>query len=248
MHSNQKLFFMLLSFLIIVLFINSPDRTPVLMLIIGVISNIIYKMRGNIYKNLLKISPLILLFIIVGRYFAIPILKNSQMRGSYFLRLLELFDLFNAQTFLIRYSSSIGSQSKWGEAISNIMNNIIFGAGTGSGTFNRISSSSDNKSIFVATHSDYLSVLLETGIIGFIIFSGILFIAIKSLLSFRNEINENKLIANGIFISLISVMACSVVNVPFFIGESRIIWLFLGLIPLMQNQSNFIIPRKNILF
>ncbi len=88
----------------------------------------------------------------------IPILKNTQMRGSYFLRLLEIFDLFNAETFLIRFQSSSGNESRWGEAISNIINNIIIGAGTGTGTFNRISSSSDNNFIFVATHSDYLSV------------------------------------------------------------------------------------------
>ncbi len=240
MNPKNKFLFNIFAFLLLILFINTPDRTPVLMLIIGLVSIFVFLQKDSTIKSFVKLSPLLFFFILIGRFFALPILNSANMRGSYFLRLLELFDIFNAQTFLIRYSSTADTQSKWSEAISNILNNIIFGSGTGSGTFNRISSSSDNLSIFVATHSDYLSVALETGILGLIIFVSILFLIIKTLLKMKKISSDDKLVACGIFASLLSLMACAIVNVPFFIGESRIIWLFIGIIPLFGKKVNFI--------
>ena len=100
MSLNQKLFFILLFFMIFILFVKTPDRTPIFMILIGFISNLVYGFRGSIIENIVKISPLVIIFFFVGRYFALPVLRINEMRGSYYLRLLEIFDLVSLKSRL----------------------------------------------------------------------------------------------------------------------------------------------------
>ena len=210
------------------------------MLFIGYFVYWLYVSKRTIGKNILFISPFIIAFIYLGRKLSLPLLLNQKISSqNYIYRLLELFDLFNAQTMIIRYGGTAIEDGRWVIAIKAAFDSFLFGRGAGVGTFTRATTGNESISGFIATHSDFLTVFIETGIIGLIIFISMLSIAIKSLLVLKNLNNEKKIIAAGIFSSLFAIIACGIVNLPFFIGESRIIWMFLGLIP--------VLPKYNIL-
>ena len=227
---NKKLF-ILYSFLFLLLFFLSPDRTPILMTLIGIFT--IY-ILGNGKRWPIRLLAGVLLFVpilSILRTILLPYLATLSS-GQYLYRLIELLDLFNAGTWVTR--SSAGGD--WSRAIMHIKEFLLFGAGAGTGTFNRLGGSMN---LYVMTHNEFLTVLLETGIVGFFVFIVLIFYLLFVL--YKLIVMKNgffKQISLGIIASFISLLASSMVNIALLSGESsRMAWLFVGFIPILLNRQ-----------
>lgn len=227
---NKKLF-ILYSFLFLLLFFFSPDRTPIFMTLIGIFT--IYILSSGkrwpirLLANVLLFVPILL----VLRTVFLPYLAKLNS-GQYLYRLIELLDMFNAGTWVTR--SSAGGD--WSKAIMHIKEFLPFGAGAGTGTFNRLGGSMN---LYVMTHNEFLTVLLETGIVGFFVFIILIFYLLFVL--YKLNVMRNgffKPISLGITASFISLLASSMVNIALLSGESsRMAWLFVGFIPILLNRQ-----------
>jgi len=152
--------------------------------------------------------------------------------GQSLYRLIELLDLFNAATWVTR--SARGGD--WSRALTNISEFLFFGTGAGTGTFNRLGTSMN---LYVMTHNEFLTILLETGIIGFFVFVVLIFYILFVL--HRLNIAKDrclKFISLGIIASFVPLLANSMVNIALLSGESsRLAWLFVGFVPILLNRQ-----------
>lgn len=231
--TNLVLFriFFILYFL---LFIVVPERTPILMTIIGISAVFLLKNKGN-YINIIIFILLSLFLIVLLRYFAKPLLLT--INSLYLIRLIEVLYITQAETWVTR----VGEGGNWGMAYKGIEDNFFFGSGAGTGTFSRAGGELDT---FVATHNEYLSILLETGILGFTVFIALIIIVVRELIVQTKANNQSiyDKIRIGIFASLLALMATAFVNFSLTLGEpSRLLWLFIGFIPIL-----FAVPTSKI--
>lgn len=114
----------------------------------------------------------------------------------------------------------------WKAAIGMFFDNPLFGVGWGKFTENVRNYGLDKKLI---AHNTMLSVLAETGIIGFYFFSAILIITFRQLIEIRQKISPSdnlNLMAQGVLLSLI----CFVFNTSFSVKDHEpIYWTILYL-------------------
>jgi len=174
-------------------------------------------------------------FLVIGafigvRILVLPILKVAGV-NLYLLRLFELFDILNAETFVTR----AGEGGNWGIALSQIFQRPIFGYGTGTGTFTRMVSE-----FTYTTHNDFLTIALELGLFGLLFFLFMIFKIYGSIKRVSDFNDYRKLIVAGIGSALAAQLACSMFNIALLSGESsRLIWFLIGILPvLLNNQLN----------
>jgi O-antigen ligase len=238
---NKKLF-KIYSILILLLFMYAPERTPVFMLFIGIVTIYILSAGSKWVIRAVSFSLMFVPILVALRKIFIPIIGHFYS-NQYLYRAIELLDLLNAETWKTR----AGEGGNWIEALIRIKVHPILGYGAGAGTFNRLASSLEN---FYATHSEYLTIILETGIIGFVFFCILVFYLFYTLLTpFRDESKFQKSIRLGVVGTVVSIMACSVVGFGLFQGESGLLtWLFIGFVPVFLNKRNSAISYENLYY
>jgi hypothetical protein len=230
MTQKQRILMYLFCFLTFLLFAKAPERTPIAMFGIGLIS--MYFIISNATK---PFKVFIFSYAIIGlfislRVLVLPVLQNGGV-GIGLYRVFELFDILNAGTFVTRF----GEGGNWDIALSQIFQSPIIGYGTGTGTFTRISSD-----FTYSTHNDFLTIALELGFIGLFFFFFMIY-KIYSKLNIVSHANDyRKCIAGGIGAALAAQLACSMFNIALLSGESsRLIWFLLGILPvLVSGQLN----------
>jgi len=237
MNQRQRLLTYIFCILVFLLFIKAPERTPIAMFGIGLIS--MYFIISNAtqpFKVFIFSSAIIGLFISL-RLLVLPVLQNAGV-GIGLYRVFELFDILNAATFVTRF----GEGGNWDIALSQIFQSPIIGYGTGTGTFTRISSD-----FTYSTHNDFLTIALELGLIGLFFFFFMIY-KIYSKLNIVSHANDyRKFIAGGIGAALAAQLACSMFNIALLSGESsRLIWFLIGILPaLVSGQLNIDVRRAN---
>jgi hypothetical protein len=223
---RQRMMFHIFILLCVLLFIKSPERTPIGMFGIGLIT--MYYIISNATR---PFKVFIFSFTVIGvfmglRMLVLPILKSAGV-GLYLFRVFELFDILNAETFVTR----AGEGGNWGTAITQIMQRPFFGYGTGTGTFTRMTSE-----YFYPTHNDFLTIAMELGLFGFFFFIFLIF-KIYEKIRFVSKLNDcQKNIAGGIGAALAAQLACSMFNISLLSGESsRLVWFLVGILPVLIN-------------
>jgi len=231
----QRVMTSLFIFLNLMLFLKSPERTAIAMIGIGlVVMYFIVSNSSKPFKVFIFFSCIVLAFLGI-RSLVLPILKSVGI-NLYWYRVFELFDLFNAETFVTR----AGESGNWSAALERIMHRPILGYGTGTGTFTRLGSIAGVNNY--STHNEFLSIALELGIMGLLVFIYMIF-KIYGKIVLLSKLNDHyKFIAAGIGAALMAQLACSMFNIALLSGESsRLVWLMVGILPaLLNNRINFI--------
>ena len=226
MNQRQRLLTYIFWILTSLLFFEAPERTPIAMFGIGLIS--MYFIISNAtkpFKVFIFSSAFIGVYIGV-RMLVLPILQKAGI-GIGLYRVFELFDILNAGTFVTR----AGEGGNWGIALAQIMQRPIFGYGTGTGTFTRMSNE-----FSYSTHNDFLTIALELGFIGFFFFFYMIYKIYGKLNTVSRANDYRKCIAGGIGAAFSAQLACSMFNIALLSGESgRLIWFLIGILPVLLN-------------
>lgn len=145
--------------------------------------------------------------------------------------------------FSLSYGSNRERLLRWATAFAMFLKNPIFGAGYGSFAFSFINNPEilGAKSVYgMGAHSEYLQVLAETGIIGFIGWMGIIGYFFWHGFRLLREIDKDKMLWRSLIIGIMSaefallthffvnnLVQSYIVGVPF--------WLLIGLLPAIGN-------------
>lgn len=87
----------------------------------------------------------------------------------------------------------------------------------------------------LVAHNTYVAILAETGLIGFILFSGLLISVVHSLLKSRKKLDEEwKPIANVWLIVMIILLIGGITKTD---QAEKILWLTMGVITFVANQT-----------
>lgn len=145
--------------------------------------------------------------------------------------------------FSLSYGSNRERLLRWATAISMFMDHPIIGAGYGSFAFSFINNPEilGAKSRFgMGAHSEYLQVLAETGIIGFIGWMGIILFFFRHGFRLLRKIDKKMMLWRSLIIGIMSaefallvhfvvnnLVQSYIVGVPF--------WLLIGLLPAIGN-------------
>jgi O-antigen ligase len=162
-----KLLFVFLLFIILSSFIISPMRRGFLSLLIVLLVTVYYNFNG-------KMLPYIFI-LLIGSFFL-----NNQFSTEYFS-----YRLRSMQYAMQNFDTSwTGRETLWPIALEQVKERLFTGYGYGSNEKVISISSYQLHSKFienVRVHNTYLKILLETGIIGLIIYIGFVIILIKLL-------------------------------------------------------------------
>ena len=194
-------------------------RTPIAMLVIGVLSAILMRER---LSSFLKRGIVVILVVIAGSYvfnIASPILKATG--NVTLIRFAELSNPFQANTF-------VGRRDKiWPIALQTIRVNPM---GTGVGTGRRTRAATSLGSQYILPHNDFLLRFVEGGIIGGLVFIFILFYIARGSISNIHKATDDftRDLNRGLVGTLICFAACGMVNIPFDVESGLAFWLLVS--------------------
>ncbi len=145
--------------------------------------------------------------------------------------------------FSMSYGSNRERLLRWATAVSMFLKHPILGAGYGSFAFSFVNNPEilGAKSRFgMGAHSEYLQVLAETGIIGFIGWMGIIVTFFLHGFGLLRKIDKKKMIWRSLIIGIMSAEFALLIH--FFVNnlvQSYIVgvpfWLLMGLLPAIGN-------------
>jgi O-antigen ligase len=211
----KLLYYFILSMYMIFM-VMFPERTQIAMFFIGIfVVKFIFSHQRSRYI-LFAGGGIIALIITVNIIF--PNISNS-VDNYRIRRVVELLNILNAETFLSRSSES----GPWINAFNMIMDRPIIGYGSGTGTQNRA------EGLYIGAHNDYLSIWIELGLIGFMIFLLLIYMIFKkSVQESKSDIYFKCLYAGAAGL-LAPVLINGIFNIVIISGAtSRIVWFGVG--------------------
>ena len=237
-----------LSIFVIISVISSRASLVALGFITSLFIFIIYFRRKLFHKFFFRIILFALIPLILNISINVLIYKSlGQQTGKSLIDRVESLNLGDTSSSQrLRYYS---------HAIDTFLENPIFGIGIGGWeleSIKRDSKNIENYTVPYHVHNDYLEILAETGLLGFIIYFGIFFVISYRLLLFLFK-NKNKpdhdLLIISILLCLIIFFIDSFFNFPFartLIMNQVFILVSLALVAL--NSSSFEVknPFKNV--
>ena len=227
-HFDKKWNMLRFSFVLgfITLQITSLVRTPILMLVIGFLSSIIFIRNLSQFKRRTLIvvqRTLLVVLVFIMLYYAFysitPLLKATGDMGA--TRLAELSNPTKAQTFQWR------AKNQWTYALKLSKKNLM-GMGVGSGRLTRVVLKNPDLSYF-GPHNEYLLTLFETGFIGLLLYILLQIRLVKFLINISRQYDDflNRF-ASGLIGTFISFVLCSIVNIPFEGQGGLAFWFLVG--------------------
>jgi hypothetical protein len=192
----------------------------------GIIMLIFYNKNNiNIHKKVIKVIALLLLLL------AIFILINPELQRVLYERFRTILNFNN--------ESSYGRLSNWTQALNKLFANF-FGFGLGVGGINLINHPEISQDIGLEVIDGfYVKAIVETGVIGILLFSAHLILMLNSLLKLsKNGIKEYKkyyIVTLAIFVGALFQSFGS--NVFDFVAIAPLIWIFVGVTFNLSNKK-----------
>ena len=217
-NTAKKAILLLFLALIVVSCAYTKSRGGNLGMMIAVVSSI-YLSRSFIKSRPVKIGIIATVFALFGIYAVALILSRP-----------DAFGYFGGGG----ESSSGDRLMAWKAAIRMFLDHPLFGVGWNNFIENAFNYGMDKKLI---AHNTMLSVLAESGIVGFIFYIGILWTSIKPLLKIKkaypkSKIDNLNIMNNGIMISFL----CFLVDSTFSVKESEpAFWFLITLAAILSN-------------
>lgn len=129
---------------------------------------------------------------------------------------------FSENAYKYGLSAAIRLDALWPRAIAGFMKNPLLGAGYSTLTKEGIAQFTEAES----TDNDYLRALGETGLLGFLAFFGIIFIALKATIkSFKKEKNNLLIILKASFIAFTAGLLINALYIDVF-EASKVAFMF----------------------
>ena len=211
----------------------SLERTPIVMIAIGLIGAWFVRSGNRTRKRIIVIGLSVFLLMSVGLSAFQKELEDSGI--SKLERISELADPTSASSIQDRV------ERKWTPAMKHIAANPL-GNGIGSGSGTIVSGATiQGDASFVEPHNEFLQKTLETGWPG-----GILYVSLMILLLLefkrraerRPETVEGKLSAAGFGI-LVAFLLCGMINLPFSGASGNFFWFTAGgILSMSSNNRN----------
>ena len=217
-----------LSFVVLLTF--GRERTPIAMLLIGIVlSNLEFNSAKKFLKRLI-VSGVIIGSIAISLHF----LKQPLIRtGKYeYYRLAELGTPLEARTMKSRRII------QWEKALDTIGSHVLFGTGLGTGT--ETTQTMRESALIVTPHNWYLKVALETGLIGFILFIVLLFrmfiLFIQHLRRMGDQLYHG--LVKGMLAATAAILVMGFANIPLEYHLGIFFWFLVGLVSFLSTLAN----------
>jgi len=183
-------------------------------LVLCIITNLLTFSRGGLV-SLLLIVILYMLFINFAKKIPILIVSGLSLTLISFVISFTKFDFNKVIYSRIEDISTDGGSGRfdlWEQAINYFMSNPLFGIGAF--TFSEHYAFDNDKKIYV--HNTYLEILVESGIIGFLLYSTFLLLLV--IILFKTKIHKEKpFIVLTLFAFLLQIFSLSlIINEAFF--------------------------------
>jgi O-antigen ligase len=196
------------------------ERSAIGMIGLGIGVAVFMKMRWKVGR----ISIILLSIIGLAGGFLVNSIDPSQIPWTKdtiaFRRVFELANPARANTVVGR------AKVVWPQALQRLFENPL---GYGLGTFHTTSQNQKlDFSFFIPPHNMYLQIILETGIIGLIVFVLLILVYVRVLLRARLR-REDRNITIGAITSLTAILAIAMVNYPLELPVAFFFWFLMGI-------------------
>lgn len=218
---NMKHIYIVFFIVAIVSTYTSLTRTNFIALFFGILVYKIFQMKK---KNLIVVFPFVLISSIALGSFIIKISNSLLTLNNPILKMIgSIGNFLNDSRFLGRING-------WKNIISLVSSNPLSGYGTGSA--GDTLQYSYNFNYHVTSHNFFLKILMETGVVGFLLISMFFILILLKLI--RNNLNSCNLMSQKFSALIIGILTLFVINAA--VGSaiesipiSNLVMMFLGM-------------------
>lgn len=214
----QKLRYLYIILWIVVLAL-SLERMPMIMTMVGTGAVYMFKSSRARRKKVLMIGTIATVCFFVTLNLAEPLLKSSG--ADKLIRLAELADPLSATSISDRMDR------KWKPTLSTIAANPL-GVGIGFGSQTRANKAASKSNLWVEPHNELLQKILETGVVGGLLFLILLISLFRDGLKLGRSEGSISRFGYGFAAGTIAFWLCGMVNVPFSGSSGLLYWTLAG--------------------